>query len=517
MILMKRGSRKWSITACALVVSVALAACDGGAGAGGEPQQGQGTGETSKPVKIVGLSYNPIYDRPGEQQDKVHDIVMKETGADVEIVFTPSDQFKNRLNLMLSSNEQLDFAEVSVADAIDLYSKKAIIPINKLLDQFGANLKQNVKSEAFQAVTYNGDILGVPREAPVITPDALQVRVDWLKKLNLNVPKTVPEFEAVMEAFKTKDPDGNGQADTFPLTSGWGTFDKLEKVFSPSFLPQAMAWWKDSDGTIKPPELHPAYAEMMGKFVEWNKKGYIWPDLVLSTTPKQQEVIAQNKSGAVAGWFSSTLVNAVEVLNKTVPEADYLPILLKGTGSNALETVKAAGTVIVIFKKSVNPDKVMQFFDYQGTYDGNMLVYFGVKGENYNLLDNGMVEFISSNKADLNTAKYYAKYLWVYINWRDRPTWPINNWTGEQYNRKKAEAESLPRFDAIDKHVFYDQSKWKSQPRLNDLATFLQEQKIKVFSGETPLSDWEKLMKTWLDMGGQQMIKDRNEQFKAAS
>ncbi|WJH32837.1 extracellular solute-binding protein [Paenibacillus sp. CC-CFT747] len=495
----KGRSKAWFLSAVSLAVM--LSACSSGTPKDKEVAVAD-TAAPKKAAKIVALSYNPSYDRKGSPEEKhVHDLIQEKTGADVEVIFTPSDQFASKRNLMLSSDEQLDFAEVSVSDAIDLYKNNAIIAVDDLLNTYGPNLKKNVKPQAFKQVTFQGKILGIPREAPVITPDALQIRKDWLKNLGLSVPKSIEDFEKVMDAFKNGDPDRNGKNDTYPLTTGWGNFGKLETIFSPNFLPQAMAWWKDSDGKLKPAELHPGYSAMMAKFVEWNKKGYIWPDMLLSNMAKQQEVIAQNKAGTVAGWFSSTIVNAHDVLRKTVPDAEYQPIMLEGKGINKLETTSYAGTVMVIFKKSKHPEEAMKLFNFEGTYDGWLLGTYGVAGENYNMLPDGMIEFISDDKTDINKAKYYAKYSWVGIVWDGKPAWPIKTWVGEQYNLKKQQVESLPRFDSIDKTVFYDQTKWKSSSRLNDMKTYLDEQKVKVFTGEVPVSDWEKIMKKWLEMG----------------
>ena len=51
----------------------------------------------------------------------------------------------------------------------------------------------------------------------------IYVNMDWLNKLNLSVPTTTDEFYDMLVAFKTQDPNGNGQADEIPLSgvSSW--------------------------------------------------------------------------------------------------------------------------------------------------------------------------------------------------------------------------------------------------------------------------------------------------------
>ena len=49
----------------------------------------------------------------------------------------------------------------------------------------------------------------------------------WLDKLGMQVPTTRDELEDVLKAFKTEDPNGNGQADEIPMN-----IRKLDSYFS---------------------------------------------------------------------------------------------------------------------------------------------------------------------------------------------------------------------------------------------------------------------------------------------
>jgi putative aldouronate transport system substrate-binding protein len=55
-------------------------------------------------------------------------------------------------------------------------------------------------------------------------PNKMWINSSWLKKLNLQMPKTLDEFKQVLEAFKTKDPNGNGKADEVPLSGSTEEF-----------------------------------------------------------------------------------------------------------------------------------------------------------------------------------------------------------------------------------------------------------------------------------------------------
>ncbi|MFK7692240.1 extracellular solute-binding protein [Paenibacillus sp. HJGM_3] len=501
-----------------LIVLLASASCDSAAPEQSGPNDDQ---PISSGIRIVGLNCSPSFDRQTAEEKRVHDRILEQTGADVRIVFSDGGSggpCRSKRAAMLSSGEQLDFAELSITEAVQAFNEGLLLPLNDLLDRYGTHLKKNVVPEAFKLATYEGNILGIPIENGLHTLSALQIRADWLAKLQLPLPRTIDEFEQVLKAFKEQDPDGNGKMDTVPLTvSSGGTFNMLEGVLGSSFLPQGYAWWQDADGKLKPPELHPAYKPFLAKLASWNEKGYLWSDLLLSAADKQQELIADNRAGAVAATFSGTIVNAGEVLRKSVPDYNYVPVVLEGEqGLNRLPVSPIAYSVWVIYKKNASPETVMKFFDYQATYEGNMLTSFGIEGDNYTATPDGMVEFISEDKTNLAKAHYYAKYKTVFINWPGKPVWPVNTWTFAEYNLKREQVNRLPRFEPIDYGVYYDTTKWQSYPKLGALNDYLNEQKVRVLNGEIRVDSWDGIMARWLEMGGSQMIDDRNKQYAAS-
>ncbi|MDT2194410.1 hypothetical protein [Paenibacillus larvae] len=46
----------------------------------------------------------------------------------------------------------------------------------------------------------------------------MYVRKDWLDRLGLEPPVTIEEYEKVIEAFATQDPNGSGEQDTYGLS-----------------------------------------------------------------------------------------------------------------------------------------------------------------------------------------------------------------------------------------------------------------------------------------------------------
>jgi multiple sugar transport system substrate-binding protein len=73
-----------------------------------------------------------------------------------------------------------------------------------------------------KALSVNGKVQGLPVNGH---PLALFIRQDWLNKLALKPPATWDEMALAAEAFTKRDPNGNGQNDTFGLAERWTPTD----------------------------------------------------------------------------------------------------------------------------------------------------------------------------------------------------------------------------------------------------------------------------------------------------
>jgi ABC-type glycerol-3-phosphate transport system substrate-binding protein len=99
------------------------------------------------------------------------------------------------------------------------------VPLEKLISQYAPNVQKALDSNKTlraMSVAPDGHIYALPQWADCYHctyPDKLWINSTWLKKLNLQVPKTPEELRTVLRAFKTQDPNGNGKADEIPMTT----------------------------------------------------------------------------------------------------------------------------------------------------------------------------------------------------------------------------------------------------------------------------------------------------------
>jgi putative aldouronate transport system substrate-binding protein len=111
------------------------------------------------------------------------------------------------------------------SDLLKLSNQGVILPLNKLIDQYGPNIKKAFDERPeykAMATAPDGNIYGIPQWVDCFHCSfghKLWLNSAWLKKLGLTMPKTTEDLREVLRAFKTRDPNGNGKADEVPLSS----------------------------------------------------------------------------------------------------------------------------------------------------------------------------------------------------------------------------------------------------------------------------------------------------------
>ncbi len=155
------------------------------------------------------------------------------TGVKIEWDLVLSKDKTQKLNLLLATGQGLPdvfMGGMDTSTLVDYASQGMFIPLNdyiendayyfqKVLDEF-PDLKKMMTAP-------DGNIYALPNinmSEPNMMPSRLWINQEWLDNLGLAVPTTTDELKAVLTAFKTQDPNGNGIADEIPLmgaSSGW--------------------------------------------------------------------------------------------------------------------------------------------------------------------------------------------------------------------------------------------------------------------------------------------------------
>ena len=157
----------------------------------------------------------------------------KEYGLNLELEVVPSDQYQVVVQTRMASSDLPDIVNVSVIDDSSLLSmgkQGTIQELSGLIDQYSNGNIEKMYTEDYDTgypliQKENGEIYwftnlhrGDSFEGKAVVQGlGLEIRKDWLDKLNMEMPQTLDEFTDAIRAFREEDANGNGQQDEIML------------------------------------------------------------------------------------------------------------------------------------------------------------------------------------------------------------------------------------------------------------------------------------------------------------
>jgi putative aldouronate transport system substrate-binding protein len=214
----------------ALVAATALAV----AGCSSDKSDDGATNEVSSDGKVVVVTFSP--QGPDDKLDS--NAVTKIMSDKFKIQFrwqtTTYDggPAKEKRQIALASGDYPDLFMLipwvdgfTQAEVLKLGTQGVALPLEDLIKDNAPNIQKALDSnKTFKEMSTapDGHIYALPQWSDCFHctyPDKLWINSTWLKKLGLQMPKTTEELRTVLQAFKTKDPNGNGKADEIPMTT----------------------------------------------------------------------------------------------------------------------------------------------------------------------------------------------------------------------------------------------------------------------------------------------------------
>ena len=200
----------------------------------------------SKPIELdVVVKSNPqISDY---ENNLLINYMEEKTGIKANYIVIPADDITQKINLMLSSGQDMPdiFISCLTSDLISTYSEKNMfVPIIDYVQTQSAYFEPLLeeREHARESLTLpDGRIVGIPYFLPVgekveqaehsAIGGKMWINQTWLDNLGLEMPTTTDEFKEVLQAFKEKDPNGNGKMDEIPLIGATkGGWDSLPEI-----------------------------------------------------------------------------------------------------------------------------------------------------------------------------------------------------------------------------------------------------------------------------------------------
>ena len=473
--------------------------------------------------------------------DRVLQAIQDKFNVTFEFIEPPADGSSDRLNLMVSSGDPIDWILAFDVDlvayqwAIDdfIYSYEELIGdsgeyplIMKLLGgSVFENLKVNGKSYFKPQPLWPGN-------------RGYVINKDWLDRLDLAIPTTIDEYYEVIKAFKERDPDGNGVDDTygFYVAESWGSnsFGYISRGFV-----NCGAWGDDwvelPDGTITQFGVSD-YGREAFRFItkcydeELFNRSFVNE---LDAYGKVEDLFLQQKIGLTDLSQPITLINKMEEAGVNINMA-YLPPLTVNGEPGFLPHTGGYWSFHLIPRTSQDPYRVLDIMEWALTEEGRVMTMYGIEGIHWNGYEQkGRTRVFNVNReemsADWNTSDYGYSYplSWggfnyceaAYIPLSDFDTfdeayanmesWEDSDPSGTIYDGWRAEnakyAKKLPLQGVIDESVKLPQT-------LIDIQIAGRTKAI-IGGLDNFDANWDEWVNTWMAEGGAELIERANEYY----
>ncbi|OXM87614.1 extracellular solute-binding protein [Paenibacillus rigui] len=375
---MRKANVVCTMVAFILVCSIAAGCSDSGSSATAPNGSGQPQGQEKKEERTLKMMSGVIGGKTPEENTLFEKEIERLTGIKAKLD-KPASDYDQKLLAAIASGEKFDLLQVS-KEKMNLFIEQGVLA--PLTDQVkGSKVLQDPDvlppQEWEQVKTKDGKIYGVFTKFQGGTMPI--VRNDWLKKLNLQEPKTFDDYYKVLKAFTEQDPDGNGKKDTYGLSTA-GMYE-LQGFFSGAGLKQR---YVEKDGKLDVPYSTDAAIPVYEWLNKLYKEGILDPNFATNDTGKMRNLFLTDRVGMITYWdaWVGMLNNTRKQQDaSTVFEAKGLPGVAGPNGSYMLR--RGDPDVWVIPVNAEHPKTAFEFIEWWHSKEGIVLGSMGIKDNDY--------------------------------------------------------------------------------------------------------------------------------------
>ncbi|WJH32524.1 extracellular solute-binding protein [Paenibacillus sp. CC-CFT747] len=482
--------------------------------------------------------------------DNVHTRWAKEKlGIEIKSLWSvvnANNAYDTKLKLALSANEPMpDIVHASGEMARLLIESGRFQDAGVLFDKYASETWKKAMAEdptVWYEYTRDGKRYGIPAlDYDYNNDPVMWVRGDWMKKLNLAPPKTIDDYEKILDAFTNQDPDGDGQKNTFGLSVGFKKDKSYGNHFGVSWLFGAYGaipgiWQKQADGTLAYGSIQPGVKQGLAKLKVWVQKGYIPKEAPVWDEAKAGSYVSAGRAGTFTGPYWSEAWPMGD-LTKNDPKAELqtfqLPVGANGKGMH-FATHPYSGAIF-INKEMKNPEI---FFTY-----GNYLFDNVADPKAGSEFENGWAKGYDWDEVDGKVTTDLAKipgggvrvffYSLLMTQGPRIPSQNIKALVNLAQNGKPQTpyerywSQLAPPIEIQSSSNVWNQRQNRvmtaytggATATMTDKGDYLNKLEMETFSkivfGDEPVEAYDKFIQTWKTQGGDAITKEVNEWYKS--
>ncbi|MCU6791803.1 extracellular solute-binding protein [Paenibacillus sp. WQ 127069] len=386
------------------VASMAVVLASGTLLAACSSKEGNGTGQQAAEVKKdITVS---VYDRGNVAQDegtiennRWTKWINEKGPANVKFVAIPRTNSQEKINVLFASGSAPDLLfEYAPNIKNPLYDQKQLMPLDSLIENSSVDYKKLLQENPVlkkAGTKADGKLYEFGRLNWVEPIRGLIIRTDWLKKLNLEMPKTTEDLYKVAKAFAEQDPDGNGKKDSYGIALSSSSEATINQIF------QASQKWDVKDGQLG---INWEQSKDLNAFKKkLYDEGIIDKDFINDKNgAKAKQDFINGKVGIYPflGVNSTDMIlSMIDPLKKNVATATvaYMPYPKSPFGQFIPTLQNPIQMTAVVNATAKNPDAVMKYVDFISRNTTLDTLTNGNEGEHHKVVD-GCLEVIDKDK-----------------------------------------------------------------------------------------------------------------------
>ena len=254
---------------------------------------------------------------------------------------------QERLNLVLASGDLPDtFMNQQLLNPQQVYTNGLFgnfIPVDNLIDTWMPALSATLAENpvyAGQLVMPDGNRYSFPTLEGncyhCTMSQKMWVYMPWLEELGLDVPETTEEFFQMLIAFRDRDPNRTGRADTIPMaaaaTGAWRGEPLVSYLMSSFIYTDYFNFLKRTGGDLEFVATTPEWRDGIRYMARLYREGLFLPDSFTQNRDQLRAIVESPGPAIVgaipAGWYGVFAINSWDASGRF---ADFHPIApLKG-------------------------------------------------------------------------------------------------------------------------------------------------------------------------------------------
>jgi multiple sugar transport system substrate-binding protein len=298
------------------------------------------------------------------------------------------DDFETKLQ-QAAAQKKLPDIVINDTDRLGGLVKQGLV---REIDRNSLTGQADLTPVSWQAATgADGKIYGVPFSAQSF---ALFIRKDWRARLGLQLPKSWADLDAMAKAFTTRDPDGDGKADTYGYVIPASTKRGYTSWYFSSFL-----WSAGGDfltghagaftSAVDSPQSLAAVDEFKKQFCTDKT---VVPGSITAETTQAHPLFESGKGGIyLTGPYNMARFD--KNLGKDKYEVVALP---PGPGGKSVSL--AEGENVYLMAGSANPAGQVRFAEFAVSVEGQTI---GMAGDT----DGNVVRLPVNSKVDMASVR----------------------------------------------------------------------------------------------------------------